>query len=153
MLVQYLYALGTMLPCPLWFWYRWSSASFLTAVFVWSIYNGATYYIDVFGKRFQNELEQLKKEVAKWQTSPEHAMSPLMTPKLDAGVQLPAQIIGEPAIELEDTIIEEKGQRMESTDRIPRLASKQTGPPSSALDQSSPSAVLQQKLPDSDGVL
>ena len=40
------------------------------AVFVWSIYNGATYYIDVFGKRFQSELEQLKKDVAKWQTSP-----------------------------------------------------------------------------------
>lgn len=153
MLVQYLYALGTMLPCPLWFWYRWSSASFLTAVFIWSIYNGATFYIDVFGKRFQNELEQLKKDVAKWQTSPEHPMSPLMTPKLDAGVQPPAQFTGEPAIALEDTIDEKKGQRMESIDRIPMIDSKQNGPPSSALDQSSPSAVLQQKLPDRDSVL
>ena len=40
-------------------------------VFIWSIYNGATYYIDVFGKRFQKELEELKKDVAKWQTSPD----------------------------------------------------------------------------------
>ncbi|KAL9601134.1 MAG: hypothetical protein Q9219_002733 [cf. Caloplaca sp. 3 TL-2023] len=71
MLVQYGYALITMTPCPLWFWYRWLSAGFLLAVFSWSIYNGATYYIDVFGTRFQKELEQLKKEVTRWQTSPE----------------------------------------------------------------------------------
>ncbi|KAI4131836.1 MAG: hypothetical protein LQ338_001026 [Usnochroma carphineum] len=71
MLVQYGYALLTMVPCPLWFWYRWLSASFLLSVFSWSVYNGATYYIDVFGTRFQKELEQLKKEVSRWQTSPE----------------------------------------------------------------------------------
>ncbi|KAL8659286.1 MAG: hypothetical protein Q9226_000501 [Calogaya cf. arnoldii] len=71
MLVQYGYAIATMIPCPLWFWYRWLSAIFLFAVFSWSIYNGATYYIDVFGTRFQKELEQLKKEVSQWQPSPE----------------------------------------------------------------------------------
>ena len=70
MMIQYAYALLTMTPCPLWFWYRWASATFLLAVFGWSVYNGATYYIDVFGKRFQKELEQLKMEVAKWQSSP-----------------------------------------------------------------------------------
>ena len=74
MFIQYAYAVSTMIPCPLWFWYRWFSASFLLAVFVWSVYNGATYYIDVFGKRFQTELEQLKKDVAKWQTSPDMAL-------------------------------------------------------------------------------
>lgn len=67
MLIQYLYALLTILPCPLWFWYRWLSASFLITVFTWSIWNGATYYMDVFGKRFQKELEQMKRDVAKWQ--------------------------------------------------------------------------------------
>ncbi len=41
------------------------------AVFVWSVYNGATYYIDVFGNRFQKELEAMRKEVQKWQNSPE----------------------------------------------------------------------------------
>jgi len=70
MLIQYTYACVTMLPCPIWFWYRWASGAFLLAVFVWSVYNGATYYIDVFGKRFQKELEELKKDVAKWQNSP-----------------------------------------------------------------------------------
>ena len=68
MLTQYMYALGSMLPCPIWFWYRWPSALFLLSLFSWSIYNGATYYIDVFGTRFQKELEQLKKDVAKWQS-------------------------------------------------------------------------------------
>lgn len=81
MLVQYIYALGTMVPCPLWFWYPWLSSAFLTIVFVWSIYNGATFYIDIFGKRFQTELEQLKKDVAKWQATPEMAISPEILPK------------------------------------------------------------------------
>lgn len=89
MLVQYMYALGTMVPCPLWFWYRWASVGFLMAVFVWSIYNGATFYIDVFGKRFQNELEQLKRDVAKWQTSPEILTSPSETPRVEDGLVTP----------------------------------------------------------------
>lgn len=85
MLVQYAYAIATMIPCPLWFWYRWLSATFLLAVFSWSIYNGATYYIDVFGTRFQKELEQLKKEVSQWQPSPESNTSAevaLATPEI-----------------------------------------------------------------------
>ena len=88
MMIQYLYALLTMLPCPLWFWSRWASALFLCSVFSWSIWNGATYYIDVFGKRFENELEQMKRDVAKWQNSPDAmSASPNMgalTPGLEA---------------------------------------------------------------------
>ncbi|KAK4657982.1 hypothetical protein QC762_202770 [Podospora pseudocomata] len=67
MFIQYAYAVLTMLPCSLWFYYRWASAGFLGVVFVWSVYNGATYYIDVFGKRFQKELEAMRKEVERWQ--------------------------------------------------------------------------------------
>jgi hypothetical protein len=74
MFIQYSYAVVTMLPAPLWFWYRWASGIFLTIVFIWSVYNGATYYIDVFGNRFQKELEALKKDMAKWQASPEGAL-------------------------------------------------------------------------------
>ncbi|PSR81524.1 hypothetical protein BD289DRAFT_36232 [Coniella lustricola] len=80
MLIQYSYAVLTMLPCPLWFYYRWASATFLMVVFIWSVYNGATYYIDVFGKRFQKELEALKSEVSKWHVSADGVVSPLMTP-------------------------------------------------------------------------
>ena len=71
MMIQYCYALLTMLPAPIWFWFHWASAAFLMSLFSWCVYNGATYYIDIFGKRFQKELEQLKKDVAAWQFSPE----------------------------------------------------------------------------------
>ncbi|KAI0201013.1 hypothetical protein F4808DRAFT_450490 [Astrocystis sublimbata] len=82
MMIQYLYAVLTMLPCSLWFYSRWASAGFLIFVFTWSVYNGSTYYIDVFGKRFQKELEAMKAEVAKWQSSPDLMMqiSPVLTP-------------------------------------------------------------------------
>ncbi|KAG6127983.1 hypothetical protein E4U35_004205 [Claviceps purpurea] len=84
MLIQYSYAVLTMIPCPLWFNSRFASSSFLFIVFAWSIYNGSTYYIDVFGKRFQKELEAMKAEVLKWQTSPELMLqSPLLTPHHD----------------------------------------------------------------------
>lgn len=84
MLIQYSYAVLTMLPCPLWFNSRFASSSFLSIVFAWSIYNGSTYYIDVFGKRFQKELEAMKAEVLKWQTMPEPMLqSPLLTPHAD----------------------------------------------------------------------
>ena len=63
--IQYGYAMLTMLPCPLWFWYRWASAGFLMIVFTWASWNGATYYIDVFGRRMERELEKLRQEVAR----------------------------------------------------------------------------------------
>ncbi|KAL8882718.1 MAG: hypothetical protein Q9198_000324 [Flavoplaca austrocitrina] len=113
MFVQYAYAIATMIPCPLWFWYRWLSASFLLAVFSWSIYNGATYYIDVFGTRFQRELEQLKKEVSQWQPSPEST----------GGTEIPSVT---PEMQ---TSKEAKGstefKRSSSVDRIPLLESKE----------------------------
>jgi hypothetical protein len=59
-----------MLPAPLWYSSRLYSAIFLSLVFGWSVWNGATYYVDIFGKRFQNELEELRAEVEKWQNSP-----------------------------------------------------------------------------------
>ncbi|KAF2719372.1 hypothetical protein K431DRAFT_228738 [Polychaeton citri CBS 116435] len=69
--IQYSYAMLTMLPCPLWFWYRWASALFLLVVFGWASWNGATYYIDVFGRRMEKELNALKKEVASMSKSPD----------------------------------------------------------------------------------
>ncbi|EGX92586.1 hypothetical protein CCM_03959 [Cordyceps militaris CM01] len=87
MMIQYVYAVLTMLPCPLWFISRYASTFFLLVVFSWSIYNGSTYYIDVFGKRFQKELEAMKAEVVKWQTSPELMLtSPLMQPQTESAI-------------------------------------------------------------------
>ncbi|KAI6806923.1 hypothetical protein KC332_g13981 [Hortaea werneckii] len=65
MCFQYSYAMLTILPCPIWFWYRWAGAAFLMVVFAWASWNGATYYIDVFGRRMEKELNQLKKDVAR----------------------------------------------------------------------------------------
>lgn len=85
--IQYGYAMLTMLPCPLWFLSRYASSAFLVTVFAWSVYNGSTYYIDVFGKRFQKELESLKAEVSQWQHTPElPTQSPLVTPSLDGPI-------------------------------------------------------------------
>ncbi|KAF2770021.1 hypothetical protein EJ03DRAFT_326931 [Teratosphaeria nubilosa] len=71
MCIQYMYAISTMLPCPLWFWYRYASAGFMMVVFALASWNGATYYIDVFGKRMEKELDALRKEVARMAKSPE----------------------------------------------------------------------------------
>ncbi|SMR50934.1 unnamed protein product [Zymoseptoria tritici ST99CH_3D1] len=71
MCIQYCYALLTMLPCPIWFWYRWASAGFLITCLSWASWNGATFYIDVFGRRMEKELNKLKEEVAKMSKSPE----------------------------------------------------------------------------------
>jgi hypothetical protein len=117
MMIQYCYAVLTMLPCPIWFWYRYASASFLMAVFCWSVYNGATYYIDVFGKRFQKELEAMKKEVQKWQNSPDMMTSPLMTPKPDVEDKLGA---------LMENDEDRSHNRSRSVDKIP-LLSEQIG--------------------------
>lgn len=81
-----------MLPCPIWFWYRWPSGGFLAIVFMWSIYNGATYYIDVFGTKFQKELEALQRDVAKWQSSPEGGFP--VTPGATPGENLGDRKIG-----------------------------------------------------------
>lgn len=69
-LIQYSYQLATMSLCPLWYSSKHLSAAFVTFIFFWASYNGATYYIDVFGKRFQKELLKLQAEVAEWKKDP-----------------------------------------------------------------------------------
>lgn len=66
-LIQFGYQLLTMLPCPIWFRYKHACGAFVTFIFIWASYNGATWYIDVFGKRLEKEVEKLKVEVGKLQ--------------------------------------------------------------------------------------
>jgi hypothetical protein len=127
--IQYTYAVATILPCPIWFWYRYASASFLLAVFCWSVYNGATYYIDVFGKRFQNELEAMKREVQKWQNSPDMMTSPLMTPKVDGGMEL-----GAAALSDGEAPAPRGHSRTRSLDKIPLLSESAAIGSSTAMD-------------------
>lgn len=91
------------------------------AVFCWSVYNGATYYIDVFGKRFQNELEAMKKEVLKWQNSPDMMSSPLMTPRTEGGGELNSVRGGELNSVREKDGDGQSHERSRSVDKIPLL--------------------------------
>lgn len=82
---------------------------------MYSIYNGATYYIDIFGLRFQKELEQLKKDVQKWQEqkTPDLAgqASPLITPL--PGPNGDDKILGAPALSVESPEIEKAKEQIE----------------------------------------
>ncbi|KAK6208758.1 F-box protein [Colletotrichum tabaci] len=132
MLIQYSYAVLTMLPCPIWFMSRYASAGFLTVVFTWSVYNGATYYIDVFGTRFQKELEVLRAEVRQWQNTPEMGgHSPLMTPNPEGSApsELLLTNINDPtsdgnlehAFKHENAVVVENSKAGGFSDRIPLL--------------------------------
>lgn len=135
MLIQYLFAVTTMLPCPIWFRYRWLSAVFLLVLFAVSIHNGAAYYIDVFGKRFQNELEQLKKEVNRWQNSPDLPTSPELAARIMAGKASTnaTPVPGETDAGLGVDGILDGHQRSSSVDQIPLLDSKDAR--ASAMDE------------------
>lgn len=69
MIIQYLYSITTMLPCSLWYNNKLYSTAFLALIFGWSVWNGASYYIDVFGRRFQKELEALRQQLAETPTN------------------------------------------------------------------------------------
>lgn len=60
---QYFYQLSTMLLCGIWFHYRIAASAFLTLIFLCAAHNGATYYIDIYGKRFEKEVDKLRNEV------------------------------------------------------------------------------------------
>ncbi|EGV63171.1 hypothetical protein CANTEDRAFT_123060 [Yamadazyma tenuis ATCC 10573] len=80
--IQFFYQIFTMIPCPLWFKYKHFCGSFVAFVFIWSSYNGATYYIDVFGKRFEKEVKKLKQEINDLQARVDSAQaSPEMKPQ------------------------------------------------------------------------
>lgn len=110
MVIQYGFALSTMLPCPIFFWSKWASGLYMLALFVLTIHNGATFYIDVFGKRFQKELEQLKSDVARWQASPEGLASPLIIPDTPGSVAADSAWKTHPGMD-----------KRSSVDRIPLL--------------------------------
>ncbi|KAG2413818.1 hypothetical protein HFD88_003007 [Aspergillus terreus] len=142
MVIQYLYALLTMIPCPLWFWSRWASGLFLTALFILSIHNGATYYIDIFGNRFQKELEELKRDVARWQSSPEGAMSPTTLGGSDSAAAVGARVLDDSA----GTSKNNGGSDQASLDRIPPLDSEAaTTGAQDANDRSEPAALRERR--------
>lgn len=80
-LIQFFYQVLTMTPCPIWFKYKHACGAFVVFIFLWASYNGATYYIDVFGKRLEKEVDKLKKEVINLQQENEKIKnSPVQRP-------------------------------------------------------------------------
>lgn len=62
-LFQYCYQLGTMMLCGFWFNSRLAAAGFMAFIFLCAAKNGANYYIDYYGKKFEKEVDKLKLEV------------------------------------------------------------------------------------------
>ncbi|POW08739.1 hypothetical protein PSHT_09431 [Puccinia striiformis] len=66
MIAQYIYTIVTMLPALLWFYQsKVLSGLFLWLMFSVSVWNGASFYMEVFGRRFEKELNNLKQEIDK----------------------------------------------------------------------------------------
>ncbi|KAH7100574.1 hypothetical protein BKA62DRAFT_705856 [Auriculariales sp. MPI-PUGE-AT-0066] len=81
MVGQLVYAIVTELPAvfllydsPFW------SGAFMLFIFTASVWNGAGFYIEVFGRKFERELEALRKELA---SAALHGSSSRTTPTLD----------------------------------------------------------------------
>lgn len=66
-LIQYGYQLTTMCLCPIFFQHKYAASVFVSFIFLTAIYNGATYYIDFYGKKMQKEVVRLQKELDKAQ--------------------------------------------------------------------------------------
>ena len=122
MCIQYLYALLTMIPCPLWFWSRWASSAFMLIVLSWASWNGATFYIDVFGRRMEKELNALRSEVQRMAKSPSlegmsQIGSPVGSPSGPAGndgsadATTSALDLGPPATQQDDVHSRAKGSK------------------------------------------
>lgn len=61
--IQFGYQFSTMLPCPIWYKYEKLSSVFMVFIFSSAAYNGASYYIDFYGKRFHKELQKVQREL------------------------------------------------------------------------------------------
>lgn len=61
--IQYFYQLITMSLCPLLYKYKTFCGIFVSFIFFYSAYNGATYYVDFYGKKFQKEVIRLQREI------------------------------------------------------------------------------------------
>lgn len=61
--VQYLFQLCTMLLCSIWLRYIWTVSIVLCCISLITAYNGATYYVDVYGRNFEAQINKLKQEL------------------------------------------------------------------------------------------
>ncbi|UZJ52607.1 hypothetical protein CBS101457_001927 [Exobasidium rhododendri] len=63
-LLQFVYTIVCTLPAPLLFYKsKEASAIFCLLLILLSVWNGAGYYVEVWGRRFERELDALKREI------------------------------------------------------------------------------------------
>lgn len=62
-LFQYCYQLVTMILCVVWFNSNIAAACFLAFIYIHAAKNGASYYIDYYGKKFEKEVDKLKLQI------------------------------------------------------------------------------------------
>jgi hypothetical protein len=77
--IQYGYQLLTMSICPIWFYYRNLATFFISFIFLIATFNGATYYVDYYGRRLEKEVARLQKEIAELQFN-SASNSPILEP-------------------------------------------------------------------------
>lgn len=70
--IQYGYQLITMSFCPLLYSYKHLCSAFVSFIFLSATYNGATYYVDFYGKKFQKEVAKLQSEIESLQQEQSH---------------------------------------------------------------------------------
>ncbi|KZT12897.1 uncharacterized protein LAESUDRAFT_638692 [Laetiporus sulphureus 93-53] len=95
MIGQFVYSVLTELPAVFLLYDSsfWSGA-FLILIFAVSVWNGGGFYIEVFGRKFEKELEELRKELA--ESSPRNNGSPVLGPQDDDDV---TTVSGSPSAE------------------------------------------------------
>ncbi|KIY71813.1 hypothetical protein CYLTODRAFT_441049 [Cylindrobasidium torrendii FP15055 ss-10] len=111
---QFLYTLLTELPAVfvLYDSARWSAA-YIIFIFSVSVWNGGGYYIEVFGRKFERELEAMRKELAEatasrsGRTSPsddDSGLSDSSSPRLESR-ELLAEVATESSADLLDAAL------------------------------------------------
>ncbi|KAJ9106545.1 hypothetical protein QFC20_004037 [Naganishia adeliensis] len=78
---QRLYSIICMLPAATFLIYS-PKACFVFLILVWSqaVWNGASFYVEVFGRKFERELEKLRKEINTASSTPNSANAPSTAP-------------------------------------------------------------------------
>ncbi|SYW82578.1 uncharacterized protein UBRO2_04700 [Ustilago bromivora] len=102
MLLQFVYTIITTLPAPLILYpSRTASAVFFAGIFTVSVWNGASYYVEVFGRRFEKELLQLKRELEAMQRSESVLNNSGSPPAVTPGIGEEGKQLGEEEGEVE----------------------------------------------------
>ncbi|CCF49390.1 hypothetical protein NDA14_007963 [Ustilago hordei] len=102
MLLQFVYTIITTLPAPLILYpSRTASAVFFAGIFTISVWNGASYYVEVFGRRFEKELLQLKRELEAMQRTESVLNNSGSPPAVTPGIGEEGKQLGEEEGEVE----------------------------------------------------